>query len=164
MWEFVPDTLRNHLGNWRGNNPRDNTYSVHSGAHYELIERLLLEQYQIDTEGEKQRVVLKAPAQISADSLQSAHDEEATYRKKKDETVLGYSANVTETCKEQLNLIVDVQFEAATSADNSSLKGAVGNSEEVLGGSAREISTDGAYYSAENEAYAKGEEKKIHYT
>ena len=25
MWEFVPDTLRNHLGDWRGNNPRDNT-------------------------------------------------------------------------------------------------------------------------------------------
>ena len=24
MWEFVPDTLRNHLGDWRGNNPRDN--------------------------------------------------------------------------------------------------------------------------------------------
>ena len=140
------------------------TANVHSSPRYELIERLLLEQYRIDTEGEEQRVVLKAPAEISADSLQSPHDEEATYRKKKDETVRGYSANVTETCEDQLNLIVDVQVEPATTADNSYLQEAVQNSEEVLGGPAQEISADGAYYSAENEAYAKDQEKEIHYT
>ena len=137
---------------------------VHSSPRYELIERLFLEQYQIDTESEEQRVVLKPPAEISADSLQSPHDEEATYRKKKDETVRGYSANVTETCEEQLNLIVDVQVEPATTADNRYLQEAVQNSEEVLDGPAQEISADGAYYSEENEAYAKEQEKEIHYT
>jgi len=140
------------------------TSSLHSSPRYELIERLLHEQYQIDTEGEEQRVVLKAPAQISADSLQSPHDFDATYRKKKDQTVRGYSANVTETCEEQLNLIVDVQVEPATTADNSYLQEAVQNSEEVLDGPAQEISADGAYYSEENEAYAKEQEKEIHYT
>jgi hypothetical protein len=140
------------------------TYSAHSSPRYELIERLLLEQYQVDGEVEQPRVVLKPNAQISADSLQSPHDEEATYRKKKDETVRGYSANVTETCEGELNLIVDVQVEPATTADNSYLKDAVQNSEEVLDGTAREISADGAYYSEENEAYAKDQEKKIHYT
>jgi hypothetical protein len=137
---------------------------MQSSLRYELIERLLLEQYRIDGEGEEQRVALKAPAEISADSLQSPHDEEAAYRKKKDETVRGYSANVTETCAEQLNLIVDVQVEPATTADNSYLKEAVKNSEEVSGGTAREISADGAYYSEENETYAKEQEKEIHYT
>jgi hypothetical protein len=140
------------------------TSSMQSSLRYELIERLLLEQYRIDGEGEEQRVALKPPAEISADSLQSPHDEEAAYRKKKDETVRGYSANVTETCAEQLNLIVDVQVEPATTADNSYLKEAVQNSEEVLGGTAREISADGAYYSEENETYAKEQEKEIHYT
>jgi hypothetical protein len=116
------------------------TYSTQSSPRYELIERLLLEQYQIDGAGEEQRVELKPTAQISADSLQSPHDEEATYRKKKDETVRGYSANVTETCEEELNLIVDVQVEPATTADNSYLKEAVQNGEEVLEGTAREVS------------------------
>ena len=92
------------------------TYSAQSSPRYELIERLLLEQYQIDGEGEEQRVALKRAQEISADSLQSPHDEEAAYRKKKEETVRGYSANVTETCEGALNLIVDVQVAPATMA------------------------------------------------
>lgn len=139
-------------------------YSAQSSPRYELIERLLLEQYQIDGEGEEQRVELKPAEQISADSLQSPHDEQASYRKKKDETVRGYSANLTETCEEELNLIVDVQVEPASTADNTYLKEAVQNSEEVLDGPVREISADGAYYSEENERYAKEQDKQIHYT
>jgi len=138
--------------------------SLQSSPRYALIERLLLEQYQIEGTGEGQRVELKAAKEISADSLQSPHDEEAAYRKKKDETVRGYSANVTETCGEGLNLIVDVQIEPATTADNTYLKGAVENSEAVLGSTAAEISADGAYYSEQNEAYAKEQDKEIHYT
>ncbi len=90
------------------------SYSPQSSPCYALIERLLLEQYTLDGEGEEQRIVLKAAKEISADSLQSPHDEDAAYRKKNDETVRGYSANVTETCKEELNLIVDVQVDPAT--------------------------------------------------
>jgi hypothetical protein len=140
------------------------SYSAQSSDRYELIERLLLEQYQLDGEGEEQRVVLKPACEISADSLQSPHDEEAAYRKKKDETVHGYSTNVTETCDEQLNLIVDVQTEPATTADNAYLKEAVDNSEAVLDGPVREISADGAYYSEENEQYAEERDKEIHFT
>jgi hypothetical protein len=140
------------------------TYSAQSSPRYELIERLLLEQYRIDGEGEEQRVALKPAQEISADSLQSPHDEEAAYRKKKDETVRGYSANVTETCEGELNLIVDVQVEPATAADNAYLKEAVANSEAVLEGAAQEISADGAYYSEENERYAKEQDKEIYYT
>jgi hypothetical protein len=140
------------------------SYSAQSSPRYELIERLLLEQYQIDGEAEEQRVMLKPAKEISADSLQSPHDEDAAYRKKKDETVRGYSANVTETCEGELNLIVDVQVEPATAADNAYLKEAVQNSEAVLESSAQEISADGAYYSEENETYATEQDKEIHYT
>lgn len=140
------------------------SYSAQSSPCYELIERLLLEQYQIAGEGVEQRLALKPPEEISADSLQSPHDEEAAYRKKKDETVRGYSANVTETCEGELNLIVDVQVEPATAADNAYLKESVQNSEAVLEEAAREISGDGAYYSEENEMYAKEQDKEIYYT
>jgi hypothetical protein len=71
---------------------------------------------------------------------------------------------VTETCEGELNLIVDVQVEPATAADNAYLKEAVANSEAVLDRQAQEISADGAYYSEENETYAKEQEKEIHYT
>jgi hypothetical protein len=108
--------------------------------------------------------VLKPAQEISADSLQSPHDEDAAYRKKKDQTVRGYSANVTETCEGELNLIVDVQVEPATAADNAYLKEAVQNSEAILDGPAREISADGAYYSEENATYAQEQDKEIHLT
>ena len=121
-------------------------------------------QYWIAGEGGEQRIALKPAEQISADSLQSPHDEEAAYRKKKDETVRGYSANVTEICAGELNLIVDVQVAPATAADNAYLKESVQNSEAVLEEAAREISADGAYYSEENEMYAKEQDKEIHYT
>jgi hypothetical protein len=140
------------------------TYSPQSSPRYALIERLLLEQYQIAGEGEERRMVLKPAQEISADSLQSPHDEDAAYRKKKDQTVRGYSANVTETCEGELNLIVDVQVEPATAADNAYLKEAVQNSEAILDGPAREISADGAYYSEENATYAQEQDKEIHLT
>ncbi len=71
---------------------------------------------------------------------------------------------MTETCEEELNLIVDVQVEPATAADNAYLKAAVQNSEAVLEGEAQEISVDGAYYSEANETYAKEQDKAIHTT
>lgn len=140
------------------------TYSAQSSPRYELIERLLLEQYQIETAGEAPRAVLKAAKEIRADSLQSPHDEDAAYRKKKDQTVRGYSANLSETCEEALNLILDVQVEPATAPDNAYLQDAVHNSEAVVGRPAQEISADGAYYSPANETYAEAQDKDIHYT
>lgn len=137
---------------------------LRSSPRYKLIERLLLEQYQVEEEEKAQRVQLKPAKEVRADSLQSPHDEEAAYRVKRDETVRGYSANVTETCDEELNLIVDVQVEPATAADNAYLKEAVENSETVLDNSVKEVSADGAYYSDENETYAEEEDKEIYYT
>ncbi len=57
-------------------------YSPQSSPRYALIERLLLEQYTLDGEDEEQRITLKAAKEISADSLQSPHDEDAAYRRR----------------------------------------------------------------------------------
>lgn len=136
-------------------------YSEADSAQYAVLERLLMEQYAIDHESES--LSLKSPEEISADSLQSPHDLDAAYRKKGEEKVRGYSANVTETCEQDLNLITDVQVEPATAADNGYLQDAVEHSEQVAG-EAKEISADGAYYSEDNAAYAEQEGKRIHYT
>lgn len=140
------------------------TYDANSSPRYALIERLLLEQYQTEATGEEPRVALKPAKEISADSLQSPHDEDAAYRKKKDETVRGYSVNLTETCEEALNLIVAIQVEPATAPDNGYLQDAVQRSEQVLETPAQEISADGAYYSDANEAYAEEHDQDIYYT
>jgi hypothetical protein len=140
------------------------TDDLKSSPRYALIERLLLEQYPINEAGAAARVALKPAQEISADSLQSPHDEDAAYRKKRDETVRGYSVNLTETGQEGLNLIVDVQVEPATAADNGYLKDAVQSSEQVLKTTAQEISADGAYSSESNEAYAQEQGKDLHDT
>jgi len=140
------------------------TYDTQSSPRYALIERLLLEQYQLADTGEEPRVTLKPAPEISADSLQSPHDEDAAYRKKQDETVRGYSVNLTETCQDALNLIVDVHVEPATAADNGYLQDAVETSEQVLETTVHELSADGAYYSEANETYAQEQDKAIHYT
>ena len=139
-------------------------YGPHNSQRYALIKRLFLEQYQIDGDDKEQKVVLTANKDISANSLQSPHDEDAAYRKKNDVTAKGYSVNVTETCTEDLNLIVDVQVEPATAADNAFFIDAIENSEAVLENPAKEIYVDGAYYSEENEAYTKEREQEAHYT
>ena len=85
---------------------------------YELIGRLLLEQYRIEGVGSEQRAVLEAAEEIAADSRPSSHDEYAAHLKKNDQTVRGDSANVSEACDEQLNLILDVQVEPASSPND----------------------------------------------
>ena len=140
------------------------TYDAKSSPRYALIERRLLEQYPTEATGDESRVALQPAKEISADALPSPHDEDAAYRKKKDETVRGYSVNLTETCQEALNLIVAIQVEAATAPDNGYRQDAVQRSEQVLETPAQEISADGAYYSDANEAYAEEHDQDLYYT
>lgn len=139
-------------------------YNSRLSSHYALIERLIVEQYQVYSVGEEQQIVSRPGKEISPESMQSPYDQDATYRKKNDVTVIGYSFNVTETCTEELNLIVDVQVEPATIADKDFFIDAVNNSETVLEKPAKEIYVDGAYYSTDNEEYINEGGKEAHYT
>jgi len=68
--------------------------------------RLLQDQYTVQSK----TVLPKASKDISSTSLQSVDDLDATYRKKGDQKVKGYSVNLTETCNEEgLNLVTDVK-------------------------------------------------------
>lgn len=86
---------------------------------YQVAVRLFGEQYRVATD----TVQAKANQEISAASLQSLDDLEATYREKNRVGYKGYVANVTETCDPQnrLQLITDVRVAPNTTDDGALL-------------------------------------------
>lgn len=126
-------------------------YSEKDSEKYRLLIRVLAEQYSIEGE----QVKLKEGKEIKSDTLQSPFDEDATYRQKDEQKVRGYSVNITETCDDEaLSLIVDAKVETSNTADNTFLESAIERSQEVIG-QVENVNADGAYYSPENENFAK---------
>jgi hypothetical protein len=85
---------------------------------YQVLERVFGEHFQLD-----QKTVVSKPNQaLSATSLQSPDDLEATFREKRGKGYQGYVANLTETCdpENELQLITKVQT-ASNATDDSQL-------------------------------------------
>jgi hypothetical protein len=93
----------------------------------------------------------KQGQELSADSLQSPDDMEASYRKKREEDYVGYVVNVTETCdpENDLQLIVHMQTESNVTDDAAMLTEALPELKERL--DIEELDTDGGYNSEEVE-------------
>src|SRR5271157_1853498 len=74
---------------------------------YQMLERVFGEHFRV----EEQVVKTKVAKELSASSLQSPDDLEATYREKSKKSYKGYVANLTETCDpdNDLQLITKVQ-------------------------------------------------------
>ena len=135
-------------------------YTAQDSAKYKLITRVFEEQFNVEAEV----VTIKENKDISAQSLQSPFDEDATYRKKDDQKVQGYSVNITETCNDEgLNLVTDTVVKNASASDCDYLKDAIETTEEVVG-KVDESYQDGAYHSPENDSYAKECEKTLYHT
>jgi len=85
---------------------------------YQVLERVFGEHFQFEQTG----VVTKPNEALSAASLQSPDDLEATYREKRSRGYQGYVANLSETCDLQnpLQLITKVQA-ASNNTDDSQL-------------------------------------------
>ncbi len=123
----------------------------HKTEGFAMLERLLNEHFEV--KGKK--VHLKPPKSLSARTLQSPHDQEATYRTKREDSVVCYSLNVTETCHEEgLNLLLDVQVEPASMADTDWFAPSLQRSEAVAG-PIEQCWQDGAYQSAANQQWAE---------
>jgi len=91
---------------------------------------------------------------ISANSIQSPYDFDAAYRCKGDQTVKGYSINLTETVDaDKPSIVTSVQVEPATTGDNSYLQEAVSKTEALTGGDITNIYADGAYQSEDNRQF-----------
>ena len=117
---------------------------------YQLLQRVFNEQYKVI---EDEQIELRGKEEISSSSLQSPHDPDSAYRNKGDQTVKGYSVNITETCsKDNLNLITNVIVEKANTPDTAFVEPAIEATIEVTGQIVEKVYADGAYQSPNNDA------------
>ena len=147
-------------------------YSRDENEHYKLLERMFGEQFTLEaTQGEEadqDNIVARPAGEVSADSLQSPHDPDCSYRCKAGEQTKGYSLNVTETIQEcedededqdqdQLNLITDIQLEGAHHGDTDFVEASISATEQLTGDQVETCYADGAY----NRSLAREEDKEL---
>lgn len=108
---------------------------------YQVLERVFGEHFEV----KQTEVVAKPNEALSATSLQSPDDLEATYRDKRGKSYQGYVANVTETCDPEnpLQLITKVQTAPNNMDDSQLLAEALPNLKERTG--LETIYTDGGH-------------------
>ena len=122
---------------------------------YQVLVRVFSEHFR----QEPKRLVVKEGSELSANSLQSPDDLEATYREKRGQGHRGYVVNVTETCDPEnpAQLITKVQVEPNVTDDSTLLGEAVPELKERTG--LDTLYTDGGYGSPENDTLL--EEKEV---
>jgi len=109
---------------------------------YQMLVRVFQEHFILDEEDDLRP---RKGKELSAGSLQSPDDWEATYRCKRNEDYQGYVANLTETCdpKNKFQLINKVQVEPNTTEDADMLEEALPDLKDRTG--VEQIHTDGGY-------------------
>ena len=108
---------------------------------YQMLVRVFEEHFILDED----KLRSKQGDELSAGSLQSPDDWEATYRRKGGEGYRGYVANLTETCdpENKFQLINKVQVEPNNTEDADMLKEALPDLKERT--DVKQICTDGGY-------------------
>jgi len=126
-----------------------------AGPEYELLERVFAEQF--TPAGAAQPVQVRPGRQVAADSVQSPHETECDYRRKRDQQVQGYSFNLTETAGEgPLQLITDLQTAPASQADPKFVAPALAGTRQVTGQPVGQVWLDGAFQSPDNDSVCQG--------
>lgn len=135
-----------HLGELMGRLVGELAASYADDFTYQMLVRVFGEHFVL----EQDRLRLKAGRELSAGSLQSPDDPDATFRKKNGRSFTGYVANVTETCDSAnpLQLIAKVQTAPNNTNDDDLLIDAIPALKERL--DVQEIHTDGGYNSDES--------------
>jgi len=110
---------------------------------YRVLRRVFQEHFSVD----ESMLRPKEGQELSASSMQSPDDWEATYRQKRGEKHRGYVSNVTETCNpdNDLQLIVKVQTEPNNTDDAAMLDEALPGLKERT--DVEQMHTDGGYNS-----------------
>ena len=132
-------------------------FKANNYGQYQTLKAVFEQQYSVS----KEKIVLPLENEkISAKTIQSPHDTDAHYRDKDGNKVKGYSANITETCdqpseddKPVLNLITNTQVEVVSTSDNSYLKQALTNTQQILPNEIEKVYADGAYNSVDSQEY-----------
>jgi hypothetical protein len=108
----------------------------------------------------------KTSKEVESDSLQSAYDTDATYRDKAGKKASGYTATFTETCADENNvqIIVDYTVEPNNISDVEIIENRMDTIKDNT--DASDIYADGGYYGENviNKANSDGIEINLHYT
>lgn len=113
---------------------------------YQILKRVFEEHFVVT---EEDQLRPKQGEELSANSLQSPDDEQASYRRKRGKDYIGYVGNITETCDpdNDFQLIVKVQVEPNTTDDAKMLDEVLPELKERT--DLDEMNTDGGYNSAD---------------
>ena len=128
-----------------------------------LLKRFISEQTNIDLETGK--CTVKANKEIKATSMQSAYDEDATYRKKAKKSGKGYVVNIAETCNENndVQFITDYDVKPNAASDTGFAEERLPeiklNFDEVT-----DVYVDGGYCSTDVSNVAASNDISMHYT
>ena len=112
---------------------------------YQMMARVFGEHFRVD----ERELKIKTNKELSASSMQSPDDLEATYRQKGRKTYKGYVANLSETCdpENEIQLITKVQVAPNHAEDAALLVEALPNLKERT--ALERLYTDGGYGSEE---------------
>jgi len=111
---------------------------------YQILQRVFAEHFVLQA---KDSLRPKQGQELSASSLQSPDDEQASYRQKRGKDYVGYVANLTETCdpENELQLVTKVQIAPNTTEDAQMLEDALPELKERM--ELEAMYTDGGYSS-----------------
>ncbi len=126
-----------------------------------ILGRFLAEQSTLDPENGQP--IPRSKKEISSTSLQSAHDEDATYRKKGHVGQSGYTLEISETCSKDndFQLITDYAVESNNTSDVEILKDRMDNIRDT---GCTDLYVDGGFHSPEVHQVAKESDIEIHLT
>jgi len=126
-----------------------------------LVRRFLQEQAVSDSETGKLRP--KENKEIKSGSLQSAYDQEATYRKKADVSQSGYVLEISETCAREnpFQLLTDYTVAPNNTSDQEILSNRLPKLEKT---GCEDLYVDGGFHSEEVNQIAANNEIQIHLT
>jgi hypothetical protein len=112
---------------------------------YQILQRVFHEHFTVADAAQPTEVAVKPPEELSATSLQSPDDLEATYRQKNGQGYRGYVVNVTETCHPEnpVQLITHVQVAPNATDDQTFLVAAVPEIQERM--PLTDLDLDGGY-------------------
>ena len=127
-----------------------------------LLARFLREQGIWSEEDRKWKA--RESKDMSANSLQSAHDADATYRKKGNHTSSGYVCNLTETCSKdnEAQLITDYVLEPNTISDVTMIQNQLPDIKERT--DLKNLYTDGGYYGESVDEIAREKNVELHFS
>ena len=115
-------------------------------------------------DNERKVWLAKANKDISASSLQSAFDSEASFRKKAGKSHVGFVVNLTETCADEnpVQIVTNYQVEPNSASDVKMAEDSLEKLKETT--QVKDLYVDGGYYSGDLVKQAEGLGIKLHYT